>query len=323
MATMRNESDRHRVVVIAPPDVPIYELAIPCEIFGTDRRDLTPDWYDFELVTSGADVRSSVGMLVPEGRGVAACADADTVIVPACDAIRAAAPPSLLAAVRDAHARGARIVALCTGAFALAEAGLLDGRRATTHWMNAPDLAEMYPAVQVDPDVLYVHDDVWTSAGSSAGLDLCLEIVRQDLGGAVANEIARRVVTPPHRDGGQAQFIRPRPVASGATEMADVLHWARTRLDSVTVSEVADRAGVSARTLHRNIRSLTGRSMQAWLQRERLYAAQELLESTSLTVEAIAARTGMGSATNLRHHFAQAFGVPPSRYRATFGERVS
>ncbi len=314
---MRKKSDRHRIVVVATQGVPVFELAIPCEVFGIDRQDLTPHWYEFELVAVRSGLTISHGLSVPPGRGLAALGEADTVIVPACASVHGAAPAALLSALRAAHARGARIASLCSGAFVLAQAGLLDGHRATTHWMHAAELATRYPLVQVDPTVLYVHDDVWTSAGSAAALDMCLELVRNDYGTAIANEVARRIVIPPHRNGGQAQYIRPRPTPTRAP-LSDTLDWARRNVDTVTVPAIAARAGTSTRTLHRTMTRLTGGSPQEWLLRERLHSAQELLEATALTIDAIAARTGLGSAANLRSHFANTFGVSPSEYRNTF-----
>lgn len=315
---MSKKSDAtHRVVLVASPGVPVFELAAACEIFGTNRTDITSEWYDFELVATAPRTEISLGIQVPQGRGVAACADADTVIVPACANVHAGAPPELLGALRSAYARGARIVSLCSGAFVLAEAGLLDRRRATTHWMHAAELAARYPTARIDPAVLYVYDGVWTSAGSGAALDLCLELVRQDHGAGAANEVARRVVVPPHRDGGQAQYIRPRP-AVVPTEFARVQDLARRNLPGVTVVSLARHAGVSTRTLNRQFRRATGTSPQEWLQRERIYAAQELLETTSLTVAAVATRVGLGTATNLREQFSTLVGTTPGAYRKTF-----
>lgn len=317
LASMRMKSDRHRVVLVASPGVPVFELSIACEIFGIDRADIAADWYDFELVATESPTEISLGIQVPQGRGVTACVDADTVIVPACANVHAGAPPELLDALRAAHARGARIVSLCSGAFVLAEAGLLDGRRATTHWMHADELARRYPTARIDPGVLYVHDGLWTSAGSGAALDLCLEIVRQDHGAAAANEVARRVVVPPHRQGGQAQYIRPRPAAA-ASGLSDVQEWARRNLGDMTVAGLARHAGVSVRTLNRQFRRATGTAPQEWLQRERVFAAQELLEVTTLTVDAVAARVGLGTATNLRVQFSTTMGTTPGAYRKTF-----
>lgn len=246
------QTDRYRVVVVATQDVPIFELAIPCEVFGIDRRDLTPNWYAFELVAAASEITTGQGLVVPAGRGLAALTDADTIIVPACASVHAAAPPALLAALVAAHERGARIASVCSGAFVLAEAGLLDGRRATTHWMHAGELAARYPQIDVDPSVLYVHDGPWTSAGSAAALDMCLELVRLDHVSAVANEVARRIVVPPHRSGGQAQYMRAVPTPTGS-DLAETLDWARHNLDTVTITTIAARAGTSARTLHRTM----------------------------------------------------------------------
>lgn len=314
---MRKKSARQRVVVVATPDTHLFELAIPCEVFGVDRTDLTAAWYDFELVTAEPGTTTDHGLSVPAGRGLEALRDADLIVVPACDTMHSGAPQTLLGALREAHVRGARIASICSGAFVLAEAGLLDGRRATTHWMHAPEFAGRYPGVLLDPDVLYVHDDVWTSAGSAAALDMCLAIVRADHGAAVANEVARRIVIPPHRDGGQSQFIRPRPAPVGH-DLADSLDWARRNLDKVTVTGLAAHAGTSTRTLHRTMTRVTGGSAQDWLLRERIGAAQELLETSDLTMDAIAVRTGLGTGANLRAHFTRSVGTSPSHYRKTF-----
>ena len=313
----KSDSRRHRVVCVASPGVPVFELAIAAEVFGVDRRDLTPDWYDFALVgTEPGGAAIAHGITVPAGDGLDGLHEADTVVVPACADLHAHAPAALLGALRAAHSRGARVAAICSGSFVLAEAGLLDGRRATTHWMHAPELAKRYPTVDVDPAVLYVHDDVWTSAGSAAGLDMCLEIVRQDHGSAVANEVARRVVTPPHREGGQAQYIRHTSATS--VPRRDVQEWARGNLADVTVADMADYAGISARTLNRQFRELTGLSPQAWLQRLRLDTAAELLEASDMAIDAIARRVGLGTATNLRAQFKAAYGLPPVGYRRAF-----
>lgn len=299
--------------------MPVFEFAIAAEVFGIDRSDLTPDWYEFTV--AGVDEPATAiahGITVPAGNGLTALRSADTVIIPACADVRAHAPAALLAELRAAHNRGARIAGICSGTFVLAEAGLLDHRRATTHWMHATELASRYPYIAVDPAVLYVHDGVWTSAGSSAGLDMCLELVRQDHGASIANEVARRIVAPPHRAGGQAQYIRSIAPVGGQSQR-NAHDWARRNLADATVAALADYAQVSQRTLHRQFREQTGLSPQAWLQRTRLEAAAELLESSQLTIEAIARRVGLGTAANMRAHFASTYGVAPARYRQTFG----
>jgi transcriptional regulator GlxA family with amidase domain len=249
---------------------------------------------------------------------LAALRRADTIVVPACSDDP---PPALLDALRRAHRRGARILSLCTGAFTLAAAGLLDGRRATTHWAHADELAARYPAVQVDPSVLYVDDgDILTSAGTAAGVDLCLHVIRLDYGAEVANAVARRMVVPPHRDGGQAQFVdTPVPEQSGSEPFADTLEWLQHHLDDViTVEDLARRAAVSPRTFARRFRATTGTTPHQWMVRQRVLLAQRLLETTDAPIEAVAQLSGFGSATNLRQHFQRQVRTSPLAYRRTF-----
>jgi AraC family transcriptional regulator, transcriptional activator FtrA len=306
-------------VAIAVTDgTPMFELAAACEVFGVDR-DLARSWYDFTVCgDDGAEVGGWLRAGI--GPGLEALAGAHTVIVPSCR--DAAEPPrrALVEAVRAAHQAGARVASLCTGAFVLAEAGLLDGRRATTHWAHTALLHDRYPAVLVDADVLYIDDgDVLTSAGKAAGMDLCLHLVRTDYGVAVANALARSLVVPPHRPGGQAQFI-PAAVGIGdAGGLADVMAWALERLDRpLTVRDLAREAGMSTRNLARHFNAAAGTSPLRWLLAQRVRRAQELLETSVLSVEQIAAQTGMGTATTLRRHFSQQLGVPPDTYRRTF-----
>jgi transcriptional regulator GlxA family with amidase domain len=230
-------------------------------------------------------------------------------------------PDATLAAIRRAHARGARIVALCTGAFVLARTGLLDGRTAVTHWADCERFEEQYPAVRLDPDVLYVDDgDVLTSAGSAASIDLCLYVVRCDLGAEVAARLARRLVVPPHRDGGQAQYVdAPMPSAPSAEPLADTLTWMIEHLDEdMTIADLADRAAVSPRSFARHFAAATGTTPYQWLLRQRIQHAQRLLESTDLTVDVVAERVGLGNATNLRKHFRRQLDTSPNIYRRTF-----
>jgi AraC family transcriptional regulator, transcriptional activator FtrA len=317
LAIMRNKSDTHRIVLVATSGVPLFELATAVEVFGINRSDLTPDWYAFELVATSEPAVIGGGLRVPAGRGLDAFEQADTIVVPACASIHDSAPTALATALRAADERGTRLVSLCSGAFVFAQAGVLHGRRATTHWMHAAELARKYPSVYVDADVLYARDgNVWTSAGSAAALDLCLEIVRHDHGQAVANEVARRIVTPPHREGGQAQYVRH--IRNPVTEPVDVTDWAREHIADATVAAMARHANISQRTLVRRFHHAIGTTPQAWLLRERLSIARELLETTNLTTEAIAGHIGLGSATNLRTRFAAAFGISPNQYRRTF-----
>ncbi|WP_255953244.1 GlxA family transcriptional regulator [Streptomyces odontomachi] len=299
--------------------IPLLEVAAPCEIFGTKRRGLADSWYDFTVCGSHT---AQIGGWFQAGRArpLSALAEADTVIVPACRSVVDGPSKELVDAVRAAHAAGARIVSICTGAFVLAAAGLLRGRRATTHWMHTDLLAARHPEVQVDRDVLYVDEgDVLTSAGKAAGLDLCLHIVRLDYGAAVANGLARILVMPPHRDGGQAQFVAPAAPRGQSAALGELLHWATARLDEpLTVPDLARHARMSTRTLNRRFTAATGMTPLQWLLSQRIYHAQQLLETTDHSIEQIAAQTGMGTATTLRRHFNRTVGVPPDTYRRTF-----
>jgi len=316
--TSRTVSDMSSIALAVTDGTPLFELAAACEVFGVDR-ELADPWYDFTIC--GQDDAQVGGWLRAGIRhGLEALAGADTVIVPSCRDAAEEPPPALVDAVREAHRAGARIASLCTGAFVLAAAGLLDRRRATTHWAHTALLHERYPAVHVDADVLYIDEgSVLTSAGKAAGLDLCLHIVRMDHGTAVANALARTLVVPPHRPGGQAQFI-PAAVAYGRNHaLADLLPWILQRLDRpLTVRELAHEAGMSSRNLARHFTAVTGTTPLRWLLTQRVRRAQELLETSDLSVEQIASRTGMGTATTLRRHFNQQLGVPPETYRRTF-----
>jgi transcriptional regulator GlxA family with amidase domain len=245
---------------------------------------------------------------------------ADTVIVPAIADVDQKIDEGLVDAVRAAYERGARIVSLCTGAFVLAEAGLLDGLRATTHWAHTDVLAERYPRIQVDPDVLYVDNgQVLTSAGKAAAIDLSLHLIRGDHGTATANTAARRLVVPPHRDGGQAQFVLA-PVPSGEGHpLTELFDWTSKRLDQpLTVEDLARQANMSSRHLARLFKAVTGTTPLQWLHTQRIRRAQELLEMTDDSVDQIADASGMGTATTLRRHFHRTVGVPPDTYRRTF-----
>ncbi|NEB42376.1 helix-turn-helix domain-containing protein [Streptomyces sp. SID14515] len=312
------------------PSWDLYELSIPCTVFGKPQPDLADPWYDLRLCGTQepgeepGTPASGAGLSLRTRYGLADLVDADTVIVPsvpdACVDEGRPLPPELIAALRLAHDAGARMVSLCTGAFALAEAGILDGRRATAHWMHTAQLAARYPKVRVDDSVLYVDDgDVLTSAGLTAGLDLCLHLVRRDLGAHVANQLARRMVVPAHRPGGQAQFIDQPVPATDDRGLAPVLDWARAHLDEpLTVEDLAQRAAMSPRTLYRRLQAATGVTPLQWLLNQRLRRAQSLLESTDLPVARIGELSGLGTANNLRHHFLKQIGVSPSDYRRAF-----
>jgi transcriptional regulator GlxA family with amidase domain len=313
---------RHVVAIAVTDAIPVFEFAVPCEVFGIDRSDLVDPWYELRLCAAEpGPLRTSGGLRIETPYGLDDLLAADTVLVPACRrAIQRESPPALLDVLRRAHARGARMVSICSGAYLLAAAGLLDGRRATTHWMNAADFAHRFPAVKVDPTVLYVDEgDVLTSAGTGSAIDLCLHLVRLDHGAAVANEVARRMVVPPHRDGGQAQFARPLARREAHDDLAPLLEWARQRLDQpLTVTRLAEQARMSPRTLARRFRDTLGTSPLRWLLEQRVRLAQELLETTDEPVELIARRTGFGTAVSLRQHFRRVTSVSPQTYRHVF-----
>ncbi|MEU6976966.1 MULTISPECIES: helix-turn-helix domain-containing protein [unclassified Streptomyces] len=308
----------HRVALAVTDGMLHYELSVAVEIFGSDLTHVVNPWYDFALCGPGP-VRVGRFVLEPD-QDLGHLAHADTVIVPGWADTDREPPAELLDAVRAAHRAGARVASLCTGAFVLGAAGLLDGRRATTHWAHTRELARRHPATTVDPDVLYVDNgDVLTSAGKAAAMDLCLHLVRLDHGSADANRIARRLVIPPHRDGGQAQFIATPLPAPGNHPLTDLLPWALERLDRpLSVEDLARRARMSSRHLARHFKHITGTTPLQWLHTQRIRRAQELLETTDATVDTIAETTGMGTATTLRRHFHRSVGVPPDAYRRTF-----
>ncbi len=311
------------VAVIVADGLSPFEFAVACEVFGYDRSHLGVPWYSLTICSADpGPVKTQVGFSLQANGTLADVAGAHTVIVPPIVASDGRAVDSrIIAAVGDAHRRGARVVSLCTGAFVLAEAGTLDGRRATTHWAHADQLAAQYPAVEVDPKVLYVDaGGVLTSAGSAASIDLCLHLVRADYGAEVANNLARSLVVPPHRDGGQAQYVlTPLPADPGADGLAEVLAWAEEHLaDELSVQMLARRASMSPRTFARRFSEVTGTTPHRWLCRQRVLLAERLLETSDLPVEHIAARCGLGTATNLRLHFRAQIGVSPAAYRRMF-----
>ncbi|MEW1859035.1 helix-turn-helix domain-containing protein [Streptomyces sp. NBC_00669] len=320
---------RHRVAVFVLDGVIPFELGIPLRIFGAarsqEREEGGPALY--EVVTCSVrpgPVRTDADFTITVEHGMEALAEADTVVVPAShemeDVYEEGRLSAELRAAFDAIRPGTRVVSICTGSFLLAAAGLLDGRPATTHWRSADHFQRLFPRVRVDPDVLYVDDgDVLTSAGVAAGIDVCLHIVRRDFGTAVANGVARRTVVPPHREGGQAQYIRrplPEPQLAG-TERARA--WALERLEQpVTLRQLAEREAMSVRTFTRRFREEVGLSPGQWLTQQRIERARQLLESTDLGVDQIAREAGFGTGASLRQHIQSALGVSPTVYRRTF-----
>ncbi|SCL23191.1 Transcriptional regulator GlxA family, contains an amidase domain and an AraC-type DNA-binding HTH domain [Micromonospora rhizosphaerae] len=311
-------SDMTTIALAATDGMLHFELAMACEIFVRDPSGLADPWYDL-VVCGPGPVRIGRFRMEPDD-GLDRLARADTVIVPSVEDIDADVPPDLLDAVRAAHEAGARMVSLCTGAFVLAAAGVLDGLRATTHWAHTEALAARYPRVKVDPDVLYVDNgNVLASAGKAAAIDLCLHLIRRDHGSTVANAVARRLVVPPHRAGGQAQFVTTPVPARDDHPLANLFPWAMERLNRpLTVEDLARQANMSSRNLARHFKSVTGTTPLQWLSTQRIRRAQELLENTDNSIDAIAQAAGMGTATTLRRHFNRTVGVPPDAYRRTF-----
>lgn len=307
----------HRVVTLLTPGVGPFEFAVACEVFGRERPTSRGDWYHHRMAAVTRPVVVEGGWTLDVAHGLEAVDDAQTVIVPACPLD----PPAVLVdALRGAHERGARIVSFCSGAFALAAAGLLSGRRATTHWMLADELARRHPDVEVDADVLYVDDGtVLTAAGTAAAIDLALHLVRADLGADTAARVAQRMVVAPHRDAATDQRLaEPIPRSPYPEDgIRAVLQWLQEHLDHpVSVDDLACMAAMSTRTLTRRFRAATGTTPLRWITHQRVVRAQHLLETTDLPVEVVARRVGIGTAANLRQHFGRETGLSPSAYRA-------
>jgi transcriptional regulator GlxA family with amidase domain len=301
-----------------------FEFSVACEVFGYDRSHLGVPWYRLAICSADPGrVETNIGFSIHGPGTLADVALAHTVIVPPISPPdNGPIDPRIIAAIAEAYHRGARLASLCTGAFLLAEAGVLDGRRATTHWSSAARLALDHPAVDVDPKVLYVDTGrVLTSAGSAASIDLCLHMVRADYGAEVANMVARTLVVPPHRDGGQAQYVSMPlpPETEDEHSLVHVLTWAQGQLhEDLSIQMLAQRAAMSPRTFARRFSDVTGTTPHRWLCRQRVLLAQRLLETTDLAVELVADRCGLGTAANLRLHFRAQIGVSPAAYRRTF-----
>jgi transcriptional regulator GlxA family with amidase domain len=316
----------HTVALALTDGMPMFEFAVPCEVFGLDRSDIVDPWYELRFCGSQRSYRTGAGLTVTPDGDLAALEQADTVLVPAMNrAHQLKPPPDLVASIRRAYERGARIVSICAGSYLLAEAGILEGRRATTHWMNALDFTHRFPGVHFTPEVLYVSDgNVHTSAGTGAAIDLCLHLVRLDHGSAVANEVARRMVVPPHRDGGQRQFVPPAQIApTGDDPIGISLGWALEHLEQpLTVDDLADQAHLAPRTFARHFRDRLGVTPLQWLIQQRVRLAQELLETTDEPIESIALRMGFGTAAGFRQHFQKIATISPSSYRHLYRRRA-
>jgi transcriptional regulator GlxA family with amidase domain len=311
----------HSVAVPLIDDFAMFEFGVVCEVFGLDRSYAGLAPFDFRVcaIEPGVPLPNTTGAAIIPPYGLEAMEDADLIAVPAAR-IRDEYPEELLEALRRADARGALLLSVCSGAFVLGAAGLLDGRDCTTHWRYADALAERFPKARVNPDVLFVDDgNLISSAGTSAGIDASLHLVRRELGSAFANTVARNMVVPPQRDGGQRQYIE-RPVSDCADDMlSELLDDLSEHLDEAhTVSGLASRVHMSTRSFSRRFVAETGISPMQWLTRQRILHARLLLETTDLTIDEIAERCGFGSATLFRHHFDQEVGVAPTRYRRSF-----
>ncbi|HEY8587920.1 MAG TPA: helix-turn-helix domain-containing protein [Naasia sp.] len=309
-----------KIVCIALPGMAHFEFGTICEVFGIDRSDMGGPTFDFHVVAAEpgpVPTKHGLSLLVTED--LSAAADADLIAIPAY--LWTGFDERVLQVIRDAEARGAWLLSVCSGAFYLAEAGILDGRRATTHWMYTERLAERYPEVDVDPDVLFVDEGrIVTGAGTAAGIDAALHVVRKELGAAATNVIARRMVVPPQRDGGQAQYIDSPVPECESDSFAEVIEWMLQHLqEDLSIEQLARKALMSTRTFARRFRAETGTTPAAWLNRQRIIRAQQLLEESDLGLEQVAQRTGFGSAAVMRHHFVKVLQTSPLAYRRTFG----
>lgn len=315
-----------RIAVLAFDGISPFHLSVPCLVFGENRAELgVPGWPLAVCGERRGPLRSSAGFGLQPTHGLRTLEAAGLVIVPSWRDTAERPPEAVLRALRRAHERGARLVGLCLGAFVLAEAGLLDGRPATTHWAWADEFARRYPSVRLQPEVLYVDDgDIVTSAGTAASLDCCLHLLRQWVGAEAANRVARRLVVAPHRAGGQAQFVdTPLPASRRGGRMAALLEWIEAHLaEPIGLDTLAARAAMSRRHFTRRFREATGTTVWQWVLQRRVARARALLEASELGIEAVAAEAGFGSAVALRKAFVASMGQPPASYRAAFRGRV-
>src|SRR6266567_4851263 len=313
--------DLRHVVALAYDELGTFEFGIVVELFGLRRTGLGVPWYQFEVCSADpGPIRAAGGIRLEVRRGLRALHQAGTIVIPGWRRLDEPPPPALIRALRRAHADGARLVSICSGVFLLASTGLLDGKRVTAHWRQADRLIAMYPNIHVEPDVLYVDEgSILTSAGSAAGIDLGLHIIRLDYGAEIANRVARRLVMPPHRDGGQAQYVQNPVDSRAAGGLAPLLQWAQSHLgQALSVEDLARHAAMSPRTFARQFRQQTGTTPHQWLTHQRLLAAQMRLEKTDDGIDAIAEAVGLQTAATLRQHFSRTLDTTPTAYRHRF-----
>lgn len=312
---------KHRVVAVAYDRLCTFEYGIAAEVFGSRHKGVNGSWYEFQTAAGEpGPLRAHGGLVVAADGGLELLEGAGTVVVAGWRGAAHSVPEPLLAALRAAYQNGCRVVSICGGAYVLAAAGLLSGRRATTHWHHGGDFARRYPDVRLQPNVLYVDEgDILTSAGSASGLDLCLHIVRRDHGPEVANAVARGLVVPPHRSGGQAQHVRRPVAADDASRLSPLLDWVRVSLsEDLSLARLSGKAGLTPRTLCRRFVEATGTAPGEWVLNERMAHARDLLETTNLGMDKVAHQSGLGSAAAMRHHFRQRFRTTPTAHRLQF-----
>jgi AraC family transcriptional activator FtrA len=316
---------KHLVVVLAYDRLCTFEFGCAVELFALDRPELGVEWYQFAVCAiEPGPIRAAGGITLAAPHDLKLLARANTIVIPGWRDADEAPPPALLHALRIAHARGTRLCSICSGVFILAAAGLLDGLRATTHWRYTDKLARRYPAIDVLPDDLYVDNgQIITSAGSAAGLDMLLHLVRRDYGAHVGNQVAQRLVLPPHREGGQAQYL-PRPMAhDDKGRLTRLMDWVRAHpAERHSVASMASRAAMSARTLQRQFQDATGFGPVEWVTRERIAIVKDLLETGEMPLALVAEKAGFGSEESLRHHFRRLACTTPAAYRRQFSERL-
>ncbi|MFS2135588.1 transcriptional regulator FtrA [Duganella sp. Dugasp56] len=316
---------KHLVVALAYDRLCTFEFGCTVELFALERPELDVDWYDFAVcAVEPGPIRAAGGIIVQAPYTPELLERADTIIIPGWRDADELPPPALLDMIRAAHRRGTRLCSICSGVFVLAAAGVLDGQRATTHWRYADRLAQRYPQIAVQPDDLYVDNgQVITAAGSAAGLDMLLHLVRRDYGAKVGNLVAQRLVVAPHREGGQAQFL-PRPMAQGEQgRLSRLMDWLRSNpAQQHTVNSMAERAAMSPRTLQRQFQQATGLGPVEWLIRERVAIVKEMLEVLDVPLAQIAERAGFGSEESLRHHFRRLAATTPGAYRRRFANTI-